>query len=144
MSMLIIGKFQGDTGKFRQSLAERAGEFEKWGAAGRAAGAVHHRFGVGDGCVVVIDEWESVEQFQEFFSDPELQAFIRDPELQAFIRPELQAFHRGDRRQPRPAGDDHRGGRPVARRVLAACRAAPAATRPAPAGQAGHADRHAA
>ena len=76
VSMLIIGKFQGDTAKFRQALVERAGEFEKWGAAGRAAGAVHHRFGVGDGFVVVVDEWESVEQFQQFFSNPELQAFI--------------------------------------------------------------------
>ena len=74
--MLIIGKFQGDTGKFRQSLVDRAAEFEKYGAAGRAAGAIHHRFGVGDGFVVVIDEWESVEQFQQFFGRPELQEFI--------------------------------------------------------------------
>ena len=29
MSVLIIGKFQGDTAKFRQALTERAGEFEK-------------------------------------------------------------------------------------------------------------------
>jgi hypothetical protein len=76
VSMLIIGKFQGDTGKFRQSLVDRAAEFEKYGAAGRAAGAIHHRFAVGDGFVVVIDEWESVEQFEQFFSNPELQAFI--------------------------------------------------------------------
>jgi hypothetical protein len=25
---------------------------------------------------VLVDEWESVEQFQQFFSNPELQAFI--------------------------------------------------------------------
>jgi quinol monooxygenase YgiN len=37
---------------------------------------VHHRFGVGDGFVVVVDEWESVAQFEQFFSDPTLQAFI--------------------------------------------------------------------
>jgi hypothetical protein len=76
VSMLIIAKFQGDTGKFRQALVDRAAEFEKYGAAGRAAGAIHHRFGVGDGFVVVIDEWESVEHFERFFSSPELQAFI--------------------------------------------------------------------
>jgi hypothetical protein len=29
MSVLVIGKFQGDTAKFRQSMADRAGEFEK-------------------------------------------------------------------------------------------------------------------
>jgi hypothetical protein len=76
VSVLIIAKFQGDTGKFRRALAERAAEFEEFGAAGQAAGAIHHRFGVGDGFVVVIDEWGSLGQFQQFFAKPELQAFI--------------------------------------------------------------------
>lgn len=76
MSVIIVGKFQGDTATFRRSLTDRASEFEKWGALGRAAGAIHHRFGVGDGYVLVMDEWESVEQFEKFFGDPELQAFV--------------------------------------------------------------------
>lgn len=76
MSVIIVGKFQGDTATFRRSLTERASEFEKWGALGRAAGSIHHRFGVGDGFVLVVDEWESVEQFQQFFGNPELQAFV--------------------------------------------------------------------
>jgi len=76
MSVLIIAKFQGDTAAFRRALTERASEFEKIAAATRSKGAIHHRFGVGDGIVVVVDEWESVGQFQEFFADPELQAFI--------------------------------------------------------------------
>jgi quinol monooxygenase YgiN len=76
MSVLIIAKFQGDTAKFRQALTERAGEFEKIADTARAAGGIHHRFGVGDGSVVVVDEWESVEHFQQFFGNPELQAFI--------------------------------------------------------------------
>lgn len=76
MSVLIIAKFQGDTATFRRALTERAGEFEKIADAARAAGGIHHRFGVGDGFVVVVDEWESVEHFQQFFSNPELQAFI--------------------------------------------------------------------
>jgi hypothetical protein len=76
MSVLVIGKFQGDTAKFRQSLTDRSGEFEKYRDMGQAAGAIHHRFGIGDGFVVVVDEWESVEHFQQFFSNPDLQAFI--------------------------------------------------------------------
>lgn len=76
MSVLIIGKFQGDTAKFRQALADRAGEFAKISDMARSAGGVHHRFGVGDGFVVMIDEWETIEQFQQFFSNPDLQAFI--------------------------------------------------------------------
>lgn len=76
MSVLVLGKFQGDTAKFRQALADRAGEFAKISDMARAAGGIHHRFGVGDGFVVLVDEWETVEQFQQFFSDPDLQAFI--------------------------------------------------------------------
>ena len=76
MSVLIIAKFQGDTAKFRQSLTERAGEYAKLAEASKAAGGLHHRFGVGDGYVVIVDEWESVEQFQKFMADPDLQAFI--------------------------------------------------------------------
>ena len=75
MSVLVIGKFQGDTAKFRQALV-RAGEFAKIADMGRSAGAIHHRFGVGDGFVVLVDEWETAGQFQQFFSNPDLQAFI--------------------------------------------------------------------
>ena len=42
----------------------------------RAKGAIHHRFGVGDGFVMIVDEWASAEHFQRFFANPELQAFI--------------------------------------------------------------------
>ena len=76
MSMLIIGKFQGDTAKFRQALTERADEFVKITEMAKSAGAIHHRFGIGDGVVVLVDEWETVEQFQQFFANPDLQAFI--------------------------------------------------------------------
>jgi len=50
--------------------------YEAFGQAGRAAGALHHRFAVGDGYVVVIDEWESMDHFEKFFSNPDLQGFI--------------------------------------------------------------------
>lgn len=76
MSVLVIGKFQGDTAKFRQSLTDRADEYAKIADMSRSAGAMHHRFGIGDGFVVLVDEWESIEQFQQFFTNPDLQAFI--------------------------------------------------------------------
>jgi quinol monooxygenase YgiN len=76
MSVLVIGKFQGDTAKFRQALADRAGEFAKIADMARSAGGVHHRFGIGDGFVVMVDEWETAGQFQQFFANPDLQAFI--------------------------------------------------------------------
>jgi heme-degrading monooxygenase HmoA len=76
MSVVVIGKIPGDTAKFRRSLTDRAGEYEKISADSRAQGAIHHRFGLGDGFVLIEDEWETAEQFQRFFSAPELQAFV--------------------------------------------------------------------
>ena len=76
MSVLITVKFQGDTDMFRQALADRADEFVKASDASRVAGAIHHRFGVGDGFVMVFDEWDSFEHFEQFFSNPDLHAFI--------------------------------------------------------------------
>jgi hypothetical protein len=76
VSVLIIGKFQGDTAKFGQALADRADEFVKIADMARAAGAIHHRFGIGGGFVVIVDEWDSAGHFQQFFSNPDLQAFI--------------------------------------------------------------------
>ena len=76
MSVLVIAKFQGDTAVFRQAVAERADEFAKIAEASKAAGGIHHRFGLGDGFVLVVDEWESMAAFEQFFGDPSLQAFI--------------------------------------------------------------------
>lgn len=76
MSVLITGKFQGDTAKFRRALTERAGDFEKVADMARSAGGIHHRFGIGDGFVLVVDEWQSIEHFQRFFADSGVQEFI--------------------------------------------------------------------
>lgn len=76
MSVLIAFKVDGDTAKFRTALTERADEFAAIAERAKTAGAIHHRFGIGDGFVLVVDEWESADQFESFFSDPELQAFI--------------------------------------------------------------------
>jgi hypothetical protein len=84
MSVLVIGKFKGDTAKFRHALVDRADEFAKIADSSKSVGALHHRFGVGDGYVIIVDEWESVEEFQKFMANPDLQAFIgsigADPE----------------------------------------------------------------
>lgn len=76
MSVLITVKFQGDTDKFRQALTERGEDLVKMTDAARAAGAIHHRFSIGDGFIVASDEWESAEQFNAFFADPSMGAFL--------------------------------------------------------------------
>jgi hypothetical protein len=76
MSVVIALKFQGDVAKFRQALTEHGDQFAKMAADARGSGGIHHRFAVGDGFVLVVDEWETVEHFQKFFADPDLQALI--------------------------------------------------------------------
>ena len=41
-----------------------------------SGGGIHHRFAVGDGFVLVVDEWESAEHFGKFFANPDLQALV--------------------------------------------------------------------
>ena len=76
MSVIVIDKVQGDTAKFRQSLTDRSDEYAKIVDSAKAAGAIHHRFGVGDGFVLIQDEWDTAEHFQQFFSDPSLLEFM--------------------------------------------------------------------
>lgn len=76
MSVLVTTKFAGDTAVFQKAVAERGDEFAKIADEAKAAGAIHHRFGVGDGFVIVVDEWDSPAAFEKFFSDPALQAHI--------------------------------------------------------------------
>ena len=72
-----------------KALTERADEFAAIGERARGVGAIHHRFGVGDGYVLVVDEWESVADFQKFFGDPDLQAFIASIGADTSAPPEM-------------------------------------------------------
>ena len=76
MSVLVIGKFPGDTSLFRKVMTERASELAGIAEQARGAGALHHRFGIGDGFVVLVDEWEQPHQFEQFFAQPDIQALV--------------------------------------------------------------------
>jgi hypothetical protein len=78
MSVLVTIKVNGDTTAFRKAVANRADEFADIGKRSQTVGAIHHRFGVGDGFVLVVDEWQTAQQFEKFFGDPGLQAFIAE------------------------------------------------------------------
>jgi hypothetical protein len=78
MSVLVTVKVRGDTAMFRSAITERSDEFAKISESSRGVGAIHHQFGIGDGFVLVVDEWESAEQFESFFGNPELQKFIAE------------------------------------------------------------------
>ncbi|KAA1419506.1 hypothetical protein F0U44_13850 [Nocardioides humilatus] len=76
MSVLVTVKVAADVELFQKSLDARGDEFVAISQRGKAAGAIHHEFGVGPDYVLVIDEWDTAENFEAFFTSPELQAFI--------------------------------------------------------------------
>jgi hypothetical protein len=69
MSVLVTVTIPCDTDAFLAVAAERAEEMTAISHEGRDQGAIHHRFAIGDGAVVVFDEWDSAESFQGFFAD---------------------------------------------------------------------------
>jgi len=68
MAVTVIVKFAVDPAKFEAVARERASDFEAVAAEAKTVGGLHHRFVVGDGEMLAIDEWESVEAFQQFFA----------------------------------------------------------------------------
>jgi heme-degrading monooxygenase HmoA len=73
MSVLIVQRVPGDTTQFEESMAANRARVEKLTAHAKAGGCLGHRFAVGAGEVVVVDEWESAAQFEAFISSPEIQ-----------------------------------------------------------------------
>ena len=73
MSVLVVMKVPGDTKTFESFMAANKDLVLELTERSKAEGCTAHRFAVGDGCVVVVDEWGTAEQFQRFISAPDLQ-----------------------------------------------------------------------
>ena len=71
MSVLVTVRVAGDTDRFRSFLASEGDRLRPIGEEAKGVGCIHHRFSVGDGFVLAVDEWESGEQFQQFFEGNE-------------------------------------------------------------------------
>ncbi len=78
MPKLITVQVDGDVDTFKRSLTERETEYRQIAERARAAGALHHRFGAGDGFILIADEWQTLEQFEAFFGDASLHQFIKE------------------------------------------------------------------
>jgi hypothetical protein len=79
MSVLMTMVVKGDTDAFRAFVRDEGPRLKAIADTAREQGCLHHQFGIGDGEVVVIDEWESPEQFQRFFEgNPEIEAVMRE------------------------------------------------------------------
>ena len=62
MSVVVTMKVKGDTAQFRRMLETETDRIQALAAQARDAGCIHHRFAVGDGFVMVVDEWETARR----------------------------------------------------------------------------------
>lgn len=96
MSVIVTVKVSGDTGVFTKSLEDRAEEYRMIAGRAKEHGAVHHRFGVGDGYILIDDEWESAQAFESFFSDPQLRDFMGAVGADLTVAPQITVGERID------------------------------------------------
>ena len=64
--------------KARAAFESKSEEMKGIAEAGKAAGALHHKFAAGDNEIVVVDEWESRAAFEKFFADPKIAELMAD------------------------------------------------------------------
>jgi heme-degrading monooxygenase HmoA len=76
MGVMVVMTTPGDTAKFEAFMAANSERIMEISESAKAAGSTGHRFAVGDGQIVVVDYWDSAEQFQAFISDPAIQAVM--------------------------------------------------------------------
>jgi heme-degrading monooxygenase HmoA len=63
----------GDPAALEAYASANAEQMRRISGEGKSRGAIHHMFAAGDGEVLVIDEWDTAEHFQEFFEgQPEI------------------------------------------------------------------------
>jgi hypothetical protein len=68
MSVIVIGRLAADPATMKKLWADRSADFVSVAAEAKAAGALHHRWALGEDNVVLVDEWPDAESFQKFFS----------------------------------------------------------------------------
>jgi hypothetical protein len=78
MSVLVTMRVKGDTAQFRRVLETETERLQALAARARDAGCIHHRFAVGDGFVMAVDEWGTAEAFQSFITSPEIAEAMSD------------------------------------------------------------------
>lgn len=76
VGVLVVMTVPGDTAQFEAFMAANEDLVLGLTEKAKAAGCLGHRFAVGDGQVMVVDEWASPEQFEAFISSPEIQAVM--------------------------------------------------------------------
>jgi hypothetical protein len=67
VSVFVIGRMTVNPANVEKLWKERKADFEGIRERAKAAGSIHHRWGFGDGFVIIVDEWRDAASFQKFF-----------------------------------------------------------------------------
>lgn len=73
VGVLIVMTVPGDTAQFESYVAANKDRIEELTEKAKAAGCTGHKFAVGDGQVIVVDEWGTADQFHGFIGSPDIQ-----------------------------------------------------------------------
>ena len=100
MSVYMSLRVKADRAKFEELAAgEWKDRLQAISERSKSMGAIHHRFAAANGEIVVMDEWESREQFERFFNDtPEIAEFMQAVGVQS--EPEISFY------EPLATGDE--------------------------------------
>jgi hypothetical protein len=94
MSVLMMLRIPMDPDRFEQASAEHAETMKGIAGRGRERGAIHHAFYAGDNEVIVVDEWDSAENFEAFFESEQDAIGGLMQAMNAEGQPGAPAFHR--------------------------------------------------
>jgi heme-degrading monooxygenase HmoA len=80
MPVLMTLRVKGDPAELERRATENPARMQAIADDAKSRGAISHRFyGADDGTLLVVDEWESPEQFQAFFAaHPEIQDLMAE------------------------------------------------------------------
>lgn len=83
MSVMIEIRFDADASSIEQAARDNHDTLIAITDRAKEQGCVHHRFYADNGSVVVVDEWDTPEHFQQFFSsDPEIPTIMASAGVQ--------------------------------------------------------------
>jgi heme-degrading monooxygenase HmoA len=68
MAVRVMGRVAVDPGVMEKLFSERKDDFESVHEAAVKAGARHHEFLNAGDAVIILDEWDTAEHFQQFFT----------------------------------------------------------------------------
>jgi len=102
MSTLVIAKYLADPDRFEKLVKSKDVDFTAIARARMIKGCISHRYAIGDGAVYVIDEWPSIEAYNEHWDTVQgwshevaIEAGLREPPEVAFLTivPDPGAFY---------------------------------------------------